>query len=103
MRSRVMPGSSPTIERRECVSRLKSVDFPTLGRPTIATSGSCELAGVEGTTDLWYFDTKTPIAVRWGKRHPRETSASSILHCLRVLGSESDGKPRFHSGAGALI
>src|SRR5579863_2775242 len=40
MRSRVMPGSSPTIERRLRVSRLNSVDFPTFGRPTIATSGS---------------------------------------------------------------
>jgi hypothetical protein len=34
------------------------VDLPTLGRPTMATSGNCELAGVLGTTDLWYFDTK---------------------------------------------
>jgi hypothetical protein len=46
------------MERRECVRRLKSVDLPTLGRPTIATSGKRELAGVEGTTDLWYLDTK---------------------------------------------
>ena len=29
MRSRVMPGSSPTIDRRVSVSRLNSVDFPT--------------------------------------------------------------------------
>jgi hypothetical protein len=34
-----MPGSSPTIERREPVRRLKRVDFPTLGRPTIANTG----------------------------------------------------------------
>src|SRR5215212_2381094 len=40
MRSRVMPGSSPTMERRSPTSRLKSVDFPTFGRPTIATSGN---------------------------------------------------------------
>ena len=39
MRSRVMPGSSPTMERRECVSRLNSVDLPTLGRPTMAKMG----------------------------------------------------------------
>jgi len=26
--------------------------LPTFGLPTIATSGNCELAGVEGTTDL---------------------------------------------------
>src|SRR5262252_2901356 len=34
-----MPGSSPTIERRCPISRLKSVDLPTLGRPTMVTSG----------------------------------------------------------------
>lgn len=39
MRSRVMPGSSPTMERRDRVSRLKSVDLPTLGRPTMARVG----------------------------------------------------------------
>src|ERR1700723_1551064 len=40
MRSRVIPGSSVTIERREAVIRLKIVDLPTLGRPTITTEGS---------------------------------------------------------------
>jgi hypothetical protein len=40
MRSRVIPGSSVTIERRVPVSRLKIVDLPTLGRPTITTEGS---------------------------------------------------------------
>ena len=40
MRSRVMPGSSVTIERRVPVRRLKSVDLPTLGRPTITIDGS---------------------------------------------------------------
>src|SRR5580698_5660792 len=39
MRSRVMPGSSPTMERREPVRRLNSVDLPTLGRPTMAKTG----------------------------------------------------------------
>src|SRR6266403_2321329 len=34
-----MPGSSPTIERRSPIRRLNRVDFPTFGRPTIATSG----------------------------------------------------------------
>ena len=40
MRSRVMPGSSPTMERRLPVRRLKSVDLPTLGRPQMAKTGS---------------------------------------------------------------
>src|ERR1017187_4521076 len=43
MRSRVMPGSSPTMARREPTRRLNSVDLPTLGRPTMVIRG----AGVE--------------------------------------------------------
>src|SRR5580700_44693 len=34
-----MPGSSPTMARRDPVRWLKSVDLPTFGRPTMATSG----------------------------------------------------------------
>src|SRR5579862_7802348 len=40
MRSRVIPGSFVTIERRVPVRRLKRVDLPTLGRPTITMDGS---------------------------------------------------------------
>src|SRR5216684_5876941 len=37
-----MPGSSPTMARRDPTRRLKSVDLPTLGRPTMAMRGvSC--------------------------------------------------------------
>jgi hypothetical protein len=39
-RSRVVPGMSSTIASRCPMRRLKSVDLPTLGRPTIATTGS---------------------------------------------------------------
>jgi hypothetical protein len=39
MRSRVMPGSLVTMERRVPVRRLKSVDLPTLGRPTMTMDG----------------------------------------------------------------
>ncbi len=46
MRSRVMPGSSVTIERRVPVNRLNSVDFPTFGRPAITTDASFEDEGV---------------------------------------------------------
>src|ERR1700681_2494901 len=34
-----MPGSSPTMARRDPVRWLNSVDLPTLGRPTMATRG----------------------------------------------------------------
>src|SRR5579864_173763 len=40
MRSRVIPGSFVTIDRRVPVSLLKSVDLPTLGRPKITNDGS---------------------------------------------------------------
>jgi hypothetical protein len=36
----VMPGSSPTMARRDPMRRLKRVDLPTLGRPTIAITGA---------------------------------------------------------------
>ena len=39
MRSRVMPGSSVTMDRRWPIKRLKRVDLPTFGRPTMAISG----------------------------------------------------------------
>jgi hypothetical protein len=39
MRSRVIPGSSPTMARRWPVMRLKRVDLPTFGRPTMTTVG----------------------------------------------------------------
>src|SRR5450432_548550 len=39
MRSRVIPDSSPTMARRCPVMRLKRVDFPTLGLPTMTTVG----------------------------------------------------------------
>ena len=47
-RSRVMPGSSPTIARRDPTRRLKSVDLPTLGLPTMASKGSRVFAIVSG-------------------------------------------------------
>src|ERR1700674_1630910 len=51
MRSRVMPGSLVTMERREPVKRLKSVDLPTLGRPTITSDGrACVMGRGRGCT-----------------------------------------------------
>ena len=38
-RSRVIPGSSPTIARRRPVMRLNNVDLPTFGRPTMHSTG----------------------------------------------------------------
>jgi hypothetical protein len=42
------------MERREWVKRLKSVDLPTFGRPTMATTGNACAPALLGTTDLRY-------------------------------------------------
>src|SRR4029078_3821082 len=42
MRSRVMPGSSVTMERRCPIIRLNKVDLTTLGRPRMAMRGEGE-------------------------------------------------------------
>src|SRR6266849_834019 len=62
MRSRVMPGSLVTMERRVPVKRLKSVDLPTLGRPTMTRDGSFG-------------------AMRGRGRMVRNRGGGAILHC----------------------
>src|SRR6516225_4305533 len=52
MRSRVIPGSSPTMARRCPVIRLKRVDFPTLGLPTMTTVGMA--ADMKSHDNRWY-------------------------------------------------
>src|SRR2546422_10164287 len=42
MRSRVMPGSSVTMDRRVPVTRLNNVDLPTFGRPAMTINGNCD-------------------------------------------------------------
>src|SRR5271166_3755774 len=79
-----MPGSSPTMERRLFVSRLKSVDLPTLGRPTMATSGSAAAPGVLGTTDLRYFPKtclQSPIAKNGAHRR---ASIPNSFHAIQI-------------------
>ena len=46
-RSRVVPASSLTMAFLDLVRRLKRVDLPTLGRPTIATKFPMLIRGVE--------------------------------------------------------
>src|SRR5581483_3070921 len=47
-RSRVTPGFCSTIASRRPTIRFTSVDFPTFGRPTIATTGIAGGAGIAG-------------------------------------------------------
>src|SRR6266446_1248467 len=84
MRSRVIPGSLVTIDRRVPVKRLKSVDLPTFGRPTMTSDGS-----------LWAMN-----ASRGGDAQNR--GGNAIFHCIgravdsRQLKAEG-GKIRFGS------
>jgi hypothetical protein len=64
MRSRVIPGSFVTIERREAVSRLKIVDLPTLGRPTITTEGSFSVI----------------FSVHWGYNEPKREARKLLVY-----------------------
>src|ERR1700722_8812285 len=85
MRSRVIPGSSPTIDRRLAVNRLKSVLLPTLGRPTIATSGTFAAPAFTGTTDLRY--------VGKGNSSSETVEEAPLLQCtVRFI-------PTIHQGA----
>ena len=54
MRSRVTPSTSSTMEIRSPAIRLKSVDFPTLGRPTIAIVGRAMISSflMKGETSV---------------------------------------------------
>src|SRR5579884_392059 len=58
MRSRVIPGSSPTMERRWPIMLLNRVDLPTFGRPTITTVGGPSCCGIER------HDSRTFLRIR---------------------------------------
>src|ERR1035437_3449944 len=95
MRSRVMPGSSPTIERRLLVIRLNSVLLPTLGRPTIATSGSAAAPAEAGTTDLRYVGkTRLPPLVYKGP-HIHRIENQFNFRVKALLLSNSKCEPRW--------
>ena len=66
-----MPGSSPTIDRREPVSRLKSVDLPTFGRPQTAINGSFRASSGTGFRSVTIWDASNSIS-----RHSCSSSPS---------------------------
>src|SRR6266852_3943593 len=61
MRSRVIPGSSVTMERRVPVRRLNNVDLPTFGRPAMTINGNCDCS------DIWIHESR--IACEEGLTH----------------------------------
>src|SRR5215471_17853812 len=81
MRSRVMPGSSPVMARRDPVMRLKRVDFPTLGLPTMTTVGMAadmKPHNSSGASKRWYpifldLESRPVLVVGAGKVALRKT------------------------------
>ena len=73
--SRVVPGVSLTIDRSSWSSRLRSDDFPTLGRPTMATAVS---SGSDG---------RVPPG-----RQPLDDLVEQVAHALAVLGRHLDDR-----------
>src|SRR6267378_8188285 len=70
MRSRVIPGSLVTMERRVPVKRLKSVDLPTLGRPTITRDGSCAVMNLSGGAIIHCTVSRrdAPMKIEYGQQ-----------------------------------
>src|SRR6478752_3024544 len=81
-----MPGSSPTIDLREPVSRLNKVDFPTFGRPMIAT---------RGIAMCWLKDSKVYCAMH----HEVIRSKDQGPRRLCFEGPERVERTKFGSGA----
>src|SRR5712692_1432290 len=88
MRSRVMPGSLVTMERRVPVKRLKSVDLPTLGRPTMTRVGRRAVMNLMRGAIL-HCIASVP--------EPEDTKESSFQ--FSVLNCESKKKRRMDTGA----
>src|SRR5216684_3513388 len=83
MRSRVIPGSLVTIERRVPVSRLKIVDLPTFGRPTITTDGSFSVIERHNEPQIKGSETSTlSYCVPKQKRRGLQDQKTCPLHCV---------------------
>src|SRR6202790_2381420 len=75
-RSRVIPGSSPTMARRDPTIRLNSVDFPTLGRPTMAMVGTPTVAGA--LIELELIRVKVSTMITWGQPRAAVPTCAAI-------------------------
>jgi len=97
--SRVVPGMSWTIERSSPTSRLKSVDFPALGRPTNATRGmsmsgrtssgssSGSTVGSRRTTSSRRSPVPRPCSALIGHGSPRPSETRSQALASRLVSS----------------
>src|SRR5579883_3506501 len=102
MRSRVIPGSSPTMALRCPVIRLKRVDLPTFGRPTITTVGVSFGMKFNLNNQLsryveLYLMASSPIGAR---RVP--PSSSAVRRFFRPNGPLAQAHPAFESRPGQV-
>ena len=82
-RSRVTPGVSSTIATRLPIKRLKSVDLPTLGRPTTATSG-LDISKPRRNFGFWILDWRTVQLARVTPAPRRERAGLLCLLNVRA-------------------
>ena len=80
MASRVVPGSSETMTRSSPRMAFKRLDFPALGRPTMAS----RMPATSGSVSIWRTGSLSQMASR---------SSSSPLACSLEVGMGSP-KPR---------
>ena len=113
LRSRVTPGCSSTIAVRFPTIRFTSVDLPTFGRPTTATTGSVALACMgrsRASRDAWLARrslTSTPRRVtRRPTGSPRPAEGGRRRCCRRGTGRRrasrrgaGSGRPRVRARA----
>src|SRR5262249_35213402 len=85
-RSRVTPGTSSTSAGRPPTRRLYSVDLPTFGRPTIATSGASLLISEPPQRRLrarpFGVDLHEELQVRRHAKEVRDLRAGAGPDCL---------------------
>src|SRR5437867_2838572 len=89
-RSRVVPGTSSTIAIRSPANRLKSVDLPTLGRPTMATTGRVDMGRSVPILAACYGQAD---ADRLGQ-HPTCRRGWSLLRGRQVGADAEPARPR---------
>src|SRR5918993_303893 len=95
MASRVVPGRSWTTARSSPVSRLNSVDLPTLGRPTIATATpAVPMPSLFSVSTGASSNGTTSSAPSSGKNVTAASSRSPVPRPCRALTGYGSPRPR---------
>ena len=97
-RSRVRPANASTIARRVPVRRLNSVDFPTFGRPTIATTPTAGAIGSPSSRRRRRVAPAGLICPRRGRARCPSRPARTGRPLLRARMRSCPLRPRWSSG-----